>query len=103
MLNVTYLFNILANISVPPVEPFTVNTIAKPVPIINVPATTAKSKLFVRANEWNTLSIISITNDSAKLPYIVFSPKSPPININDITNSIILPKNIIVPTDKLGA
>ena len=40
-----------------------------------------------------TFSIKSITNDNAKLAYIVLAPKSLPINTNDIANSIKLPKN----------
>ena len=44
-----YLFNILANISVPPVDAFIENAIARPVPIIKVPHKTAKAKLVVNA------------------------------------------------------
>ena len=49
ILKVVYLFNILASISVPPVEAFIANAIPKPVAIINVPAIIAKSILVVSA------------------------------------------------------
>ena len=45
ILNLVYLLSILANISVPPVDAFVANAIARPVPIIKVPNTTASAKL----------------------------------------------------------